>query len=162
MERRGEPRYLLAIDGGSLMPQYIPSPRDWVREQVELYESSGGTKGTTLRDTGLPVVIVTHVGNKTGAIRKTPLMRVKDGDAYVLVGSQGGAPKDPVWVHNLRANPQVELRDEAVVRPMRVREVEDDKERSRLWQLAVAAFPPYAEYQERTDRRIPVFIAERA
>ncbi|MBV8183475.1 MAG: nitroreductase family deazaflavin-dependent oxidoreductase [Hyphomicrobiales bacterium] len=142
------------------MPQYIPSPRDWVREQVELYESSGGTRGTTLRDTGLPVVLVTHVGNKTGAIRKTPLMRVKDGNNYVLVGSQGGAPTDPVWVHNLRANPQIELRDETVVKPMRVREVEHEAERKRLWDLAVAAYPPYAEYQERTTRRIPVFVAE--
>ena len=142
------------------MPQYIPSPRDWVREQVELYESSGGTRGTTLRDTGLPVIIVTHIGNKTGAVRKTPLMRVKDGNNYVLVGSQGGAPKDPVWVHNLRANPQVELRDETVVRPMRVREVEREAERNRLWELAVAAYPPYAEYQERTTRRIPIFVAE--
>jgi deazaflavin-dependent oxidoreductase (nitroreductase family) len=142
------------------MPQYIPSPRDWVREQVELYESSGGTKGTTLRDTGLPVIIVTHIGNKTGAIRKTPLMRVRDGDNYVLIGSQGGAPKDPVWVHNLRANPQVELRDETVVRPMRVREVEGEGERNRLWKLAVAAYPPYAEYQGRTTRRIPIFVAE--
>jgi hypothetical protein len=86
------------------MANYIPSPRDWVREQVELYESSGGTKGATLRDTGLPVVIVTHIGNKTGAIRKTPLMRVKDRNNYVLIGSLGGAPKDPVWVHNLRVN----------------------------------------------------------
>jgi F420H(2)-dependent quinone reductase len=144
------------------MAKYIPSPRDWVREQVELYESSGGTKGTTLRDTGLPVIIVTHTGNKTGAIRKTPLMRVKDDDRYVLVGSQGGAPKDPVWVHNLRVNPDVEIRDETVVRPMRVREVKDEAERARLWQLAVAAFPPYAEYQQRTARRIPVFVAERS
>src|SRR5262245_17257077 len=143
------------------MATYIPSPRDWVREQVELYESSGGTEGTTLRDTGLPVIIVTHMGNKTGAIRKTPLMRVKDGKSYVL-GSQGGAPTDPDWVHNLRANPDVEIRDETVVRPMRVREVEDAAERSRLWQLAIAAYPPYAEYQERTARRIPVFIAERS
>jgi F420H(2)-dependent quinone reductase len=141
------------------MPQYIPSPRDWVREQVELYESSGGTKGTTLRDTGLPVIIVTHTGNKTGAIRKTPLMRVKDGDGYVLVGSQGGAPEHPAWVHNLRANPQIELRDETVVRPMLAREVEDTAERDRLWKLAVAAFAPYAEYQEKTERQIPVFIA---
>jgi deazaflavin-dependent oxidoreductase (nitroreductase family) len=86
------------------MAKYVPSPRDWVREQVELYENSGGTKGTTLRDTGLPVVLVTHWGNKTGAIRKTPLMRVKDGDNYILVGSQGGAPKDPAWAHNLRVN----------------------------------------------------------
>ena len=142
------------------MATYIPSPRDWVREQVELYESSGGTKGTTLRDTGLPVIIVTHSGNKTGAIRKTPLMRVRDGNRYVLIASQGGAPKDPVWVHNLRANPQVELRDETVVRPMRVREVKDEGERDRLWALAVAAFPPYAEYQARTARQIPVFVAE--
>lgn len=142
------------------MPQYIPSSQDWVREQVELYESSGGTKGTTLRDTGLPVIIVTHTGNKTGATRKTPLMRVKDGNNYVLVGSQGGAPKDPVWVHNLRANPQVELRDETVVRPMRVREVQNEAERRRLWELAVAAYPPYAQYQERTSRQIPIFLAE--
>jgi deazaflavin-dependent oxidoreductase (nitroreductase family) len=142
------------------MPDYIPSPRDWVREQVELYESSGGTKGTTLRDTGLPVIIVTHTGNKTGAIRKTPLMRVKDGEGYVLVASQGGAPKDPVWVHNVRLNPEIELRDLAVVRPMRVREISDDTERTRLWSLAVAAFPPYADYQRRTERRIPLFLAE--
>jgi F420H(2)-dependent quinone reductase len=141
------------------MPTYIPSPRDWVREQVELYESSGGTKGTTLKDTGLPVILVTHMGNKTGAIRKTPLMRVKDGDSYVLVGSQGGLPKDPVWVHNLRANPKIELRDETVVRPMHVREVSDKAERERLWKLAVAAFPPYDEYQAKTERQIPLFVA---
>src|SRR6476469_6362791 len=141
------------------MAKYIPSPRDWVREQVELYESSGGTKGTTLRDTGLPVILVTHTGNKTGAIRKTPLMRVKDGDSYVLVGSQGGETKDPAWVHNLRANPRVELRDETIVRPMQVREVKDKIERDRLWKLAVAAFPPYAEYQAKTTRRIPMFVA---
>jgi F420H(2)-dependent quinone reductase len=142
------------------MVRYVPSPRNWVREQVELYESSGGTKGTTLLDTGLPVVIVTHRGNKTGEIRKTPLMRVKDGNNYVLVGSQGGAPKDPAWTHNLRANPDIELRDETTVRPMRVREVKDAAERGRLWKLAVAAYPPYAEYQTRTKRQIPVFIAE--
>ena len=144
------------------MAQYIPSPRDWVREQVELYESSGGTKGTTLRETGLPVIIVTNTGNKTGAIRKTPLMRVKDGGNYVLIGSQGGAPTDPVWVHNLRAQPAVEIRDHTVVQPMRVREVKDEAERSRLWQLAIAAYPPYAQYQERTARRIPVFVAGRS
>jgi F420H(2)-dependent quinone reductase len=142
------------------MPDYIPSPRDWVRDQVELYERSGGTKGTTLRDTGLPVVIGTHTGNKTGAIRKTPLMKVKDGANYVLVGSMGGAPKNPVWVYNLRTNPNVELRDHTVVKPMRVREVSDEAERARLWKLAVAAYPPYDEYQAKTTRRIPVFIAE--
>src|SRR5690349_2805257 len=105
------------------MAQYIPSPRDWVREQVELYEKSGGTQGTTLRDTGLPVIIVTHTGNKTGAIRKTPLMRVKDGNSYVLVGSQGGAPNNPEWVYNLRARNSVEIRDRTEVQPMRTREV---------------------------------------
>jgi deazaflavin-dependent oxidoreductase (nitroreductase family) len=144
------------------MAEYIPSPRQWVREQVELYERSGGREGTTLRDTGLPVIIVTHRGNKTGAIRKTPLMRVKDGAAYVLVGSMGGAPTNPVWVYNLRADPAVEIRDHAVVQAMRVREVADERERARLWELAVAAFPPYAEYQARTTRRIPVFVAEPA
>ena len=142
------------------MPEYIPSPRDWVREQVELYEKSGGTQGTTLRDTGLPCIIVTHTGNKTGAIRKTPLMRVKDGGRYVLVGSMGGAPKNPVWVYNLRTNPSVEIRDLTVVQNMRVREVTDEAERARLWKLAVAAFPPYEEYQAKTTRRIPVFLAE--
>ena len=142
------------------MPSYIPSPRDWVREQVELYEKSGGTQGTTLRDTGLPVIIITHVGNKTGAIRKTPLMKVKDGASYVLVGSQGGAPEHPAWVHNLRARPAVELRDLSVVQQMKVREVEDAAERARLWALAVAAYPPYEDYQKKTARKIPVFLAE--
>ena len=142
------------------MANYVPSPVGWVRDQVELYERTNGAEGHTLRDTGLPVIIVTNTGNKTGDIRKTPLMRVKDGNGYVLVGSQGGAPKDPVWVHNLRANPQVELRDETVVRPMRVREVKDAAERARLWTLAVAAFPPYAEYQTKTTRQIPVFVAQ--
>ena len=142
------------------MAEYIPSPRDWVRDQVELYERSGGTEGTTLRDTGLPVIIVTHTGNKTGAIRKTPLMRVKDGAHYILVGSLGGAPTNPVWVDNLRANPNVEIRDLAVVQPMRVREVADGAERARLWDLAVSAFPPYTDYQKRTTRRIPIFVAE--
>jgi F420H(2)-dependent quinone reductase len=144
------------------VPDYIPSPRQWVRDQVELYESSGGRQGTTLRDTGLPVIIVTHRGNKTGAIRKTPLMRVKDGNAYVLVGSVGGAPANPVWVYNLRANPAVELRDHTIVQPMRVREVTSETERARLWKLAVAAFPPYAEYQAKTTRQIPLFVAEPA
>ena len=142
------------------MSKYIPSPRDWVREQVEVYERTNGAEGTTLRDTGLPVVIVTNVGNKTGAIRKTPLMRVVDGANYVFVASVGGAPKDPVWVYNLRANPQVELRDLAVVRKMRVREVTDAAERARLWKISVAAYPPYEDYQARTARQIPLFVAE--
>ena len=108
------------------------------------------------------MIIVTHRGNKTGAIRKTPLMRVKDGANYVLVGSVGGAPTNPVWVYNLRANPEIELRDHATVQAMRVREVDNEKERARLWKLAVAAYPPYEEYQAKTTRRIPIFIAQPA
>ena len=142
------------------MAEYIPSPTDWVREQVEQYEGSGGTEATQLRDTGFPVIIVTNQGNKTGAIRKTPLMRVKDGNNFVLVGSRGGAPKNPVWVYNLRNDANVEIRDETEVFTMRVREVADPQERTRVWDLAVAAFPNYQEYQERTSRTIPVFIAE--
>ena len=144
------------------MPEYVPSPRQWVRDQVELYEKSGGREGTTLRDTGLPVIIVTHTGNKTGAVRKTPLMRVKDGARFVLVGSVGGAPNNPVWVYNLRANPSVEIRDHTEVQKMRVREVTDAAERARLWKVAATAFPPYDEYQAKTTRQIPLFVAEPA
>ena len=144
------------------MAEYIPSTSDWVREQVELYEGTEGKEGTTLRDTGLPIIIVTNRGNQTGAIRKTPLMRVKDGNNYVLVGSKGGAPKNPVWVYNLRADGNVEIQDEAEVYMMQVREVEDEGERARLWEVSVAAFPPYEEYQGRTTRKIPVFVAEPA
>jgi F420H(2)-dependent quinone reductase len=142
------------------MAEYIPPKYDWVRQQVELYEGSGGTKGTTLLDTGLPCIIVTHVGNKTGAIRKFPLMRVKVGNGYVLIASMGGAPKNPLWVYNLRANPDVEIRDGATVTKMRVREVTEDPERGRLWSASAAAYPPYNEYQARTTRKIPVFLAE--
>ncbi len=144
------------------MANYVPTPVQWVREQVELYESSGGTKGTELRDTGLPCIIVTHRGNRTGAIRKTPLMRVKDGDSYVLVGSMGGAPRNPVWVYNLRADGNVEIRDGTEVFRMRAREVESAGERARVWAVAVAAFPPYEDYGKRAaaTRTIPVFIAE--
>ena len=142
------------------MAEYIPTPVKWVREQVELYEGSGGTEGTELMQTGLPCIIVTHTGNKTGAIRKTPLMRVKDGESYVLVASQGGAPKNPVWVYNLRARADVEIRDKTEVFTMRVREIEDEGERARLWKLCVAAFPPYEDYKNKTARKIPVFLAE--
>jgi deazaflavin-dependent oxidoreductase (nitroreductase family) len=142
------------------MSEYRPSPRKWVADQVELYEGSGGTKGLTLRDTGLPVIIVTNRGRKTGAIRKTPLMRVVDGNNYILVGSQGGAPKHPLWYYNLKADPHVEIRDETEVYPMRVREVVDAAERQRLWDIAVEAYPPYQEYQNKTDRVIPLFVAE--
>ena len=129
-------------------------------DQVELYERSGGTEGTTLRDTGLPVIIVTNRGWKTGAIRKTPLMRVADGENYVLVASRGGAPTHPFWYYNLKAEPNVEIRDETQVRAMRVREVVDADERQRLWAIAVAAFPPYQSYQEKAGRVIPLFVAE--
>lgn len=142
------------------MREYIPPKADWVREQVELYESSGGKEGTELLDTGLPCIIVTHIGNKTGAVRKIPLMRVKDGNSYVLVGSKGGAPHHPVWVHNLRANQDVEIRDATEVFKMRVREINDNVEHARLWPLSVEAYPPYADYQNKTSRKIPLFIAE--
>ena len=143
------------------MADYIPPTLDWVREQVELYEGSNGTEGTTLRDTGMPCIIVTHTGNKTGGIRKIPLMRVEVEGSYVLVGSYGGRPKNPVWVYNIRANPDVEIRDKTEVFHMRVREVTEDPERQRLWGASAAAYPPYNEYQAKTDRTIPVFIAER-
>ena len=140
------------------MDEYIPSPSRWVAEQVELYEESGGTDGTTLN--GLPVIVVANRGRKTGAIRKTPLMRVVDGNGYILVASQGGAPKHPLWYHNLKADPNVRIRDETEVYSMRVREVEDTAEKQRLWDIAVEAYPRYQDYQEKTDRAIPIFLAE--
>ena len=142
------------------MAEYIPPSLDWVREQVEKYEGSDGTEGTALLDTGLPCIIVTHTGNKSGGIRKIPLMRVKVDDGYVLVGSMGGQPKNPVWVYNLRANPDVEIRDATDVTKMRVREVTDDQERQRLWDASAEAYPPYNDYQAKTSRKIPVFLAE--
>jgi deazaflavin-dependent oxidoreductase (nitroreductase family) len=144
------------------MSEYKPSPRQWVAEQVELYEGSGGTAGMTLRNTGLPIIIVTNRGRQTDAIRKTPLMRVADGNNYILVASQGGAPQHPQWYYNLKADPNVEIRDKTKVYPMRAREVVDPQERERLWGIAVQAFPNYEEYQKKTDRLIPVFLAEPA
>ena len=142
------------------MADYLPPTLDWVREQVELYESSGGTEGTTLLDTGLPCILVIHTGNKTGGIRKIPLMRVEVDGNYVLIGSMGGQPNNPVWVYNLRANPNVQIRDKTELFEMRAREVSDDDERDRLWAAAVQAFPTYDEYKAKTSRKIPVFIAE--
>ena len=143
------------------MSDYIPSPSAWVRDQVELYESSGGREGTTLRDTGLPVVIVTYIGRKTGAARKTPLMRVVTEDGtYVLVASKGGAPEHPEWYYSLRSQPEVTIQDHERVFRARIREVTDPVERERLWEAAVQAYRPYAEYQQRTDRKIPLFAAE--
>lgn len=142
------------------MADYLPPALDWVREQVELYEKSGGTEGTTLLDTGMPCILVTHTGHKTGGTRKIPLMRVEVDGNYVLIGSMGGQPKNPVWVYNLRANPDVQIRDKTEVFDMRAREVTDERERVKLWAAATAAYPAYDEYQAKTTRKIPVFIAE--
>lgn len=144
----------MAIDG-----EYAPSPAEWVRNQVEEYESSGGTKGTTLQDTGLPVVIVTNRGAKTSKVRKTPLMRVEHEGSYAAVASKGGAPEHPLWYYNLRKNPDVVVQDGPKKFEMTAREISGD-ERAAWWERAVAAFPPYAEYQEKTDREIPVFVLE--
>jgi F420H(2)-dependent quinone reductase len=145
----------------SLDGEYAPSPAQWVRDQVAEYESSGGTSGTTLRETGLPVVIVTSKGNKSGKIRKTPLMRVEHDGEYLLVASQGGAPKHPVWYYNLVAAPDnVGLQDGPDRFDVSVRELDGD-ERAQWWDRAVAAFPPYADYQKKTQRTIPVFLATR-
>ncbi len=142
------------------MSDYIPPTLDWVREQVELYESSGGTEGYLLEGTDMPCIIITHKGAKTGGIRKIPVMKVEVDGNYVLIGSMGGQPKNPAWVYNLRAHPDTEIRDRTEVMPMRVREVEDAEERARLWAAAAAAYPPYDEYQAKTERVIPVFLAE--
>ncbi|MFB0620126.1 nitroreductase family deazaflavin-dependent oxidoreductase [Streptomyces sp. AGS-58] len=139
--------------------EYEPSPTQWVREQVELYERSGGTEGTTLRDTGLPVILLTTRGAKSGKIRKTPLMRVEHEGRYAAVASLGGAPRHPVWYFNVLSDPHVELQDGAVKRDMRAREV-TGTEKAEWWERAVAAFPPYAEYQQKTSREIPVFVLE--
>ena len=145
-----------------LQGEYEPSPWDVVREQVETYERTGGTEGNTLPDTGQPVIILTTRGNRSGKLRKTPLMRVEHDGAYALVGSMGGAPTNPVWVHNLRADPTaVTIQDGPEPFDAVAREVEGD-ERARWWERAVAAFPNYADYQTRTDREIPVFVAEPA
>ncbi|MEV0190831.1 nitroreductase family deazaflavin-dependent oxidoreductase [Kitasatospora purpeofusca] len=139
--------------------EYGPSPAQWIREQVELYESSGGTQGTTLRDTGLPVVVVTMRGAKSGKVRKVPVMRVEHEGRYAAVASKGGFPEHPVWYLNLTTDPHVELQDGPVRQEMTAREV-TGAERAEWWERAVAAFPTYAEYQEKTDRLIPVFVLE--
>ena len=141
--------------------EYEPSPAKWVRDQVEEYEASGGQRANTLTDTGLPVVIVTTTGNKSGKIRKMPLMRVEHEGEYALVASQGGAPKHPVWYYNLKSDPDgVKIQDGPQPFDVEVRELDGD-ERAQWWQRAVAAYPPYAEYQQKTTRTIPVFLATR-
>src|SRR5215469_10883858 len=146
----------------SLDGEYGPSPWQWVREQVAEYESSAGQRANTLRDTKLPVVIVTTRGNKTGKIRKTPLMRVEHDGQYLLVASKGGSPANPVWYYNLVADPDsVAIQDGADRFDVHVRELDGD-ERAEWWQRAVATFPPYADYQKKTARTIPIFLASRA
>ena len=146
----------MALDG-----EYEPSPWDWVREQVERYEATGGREANTLRDTGLPVVIFTMRGAKSGKIRKIALMRVEHEGAYAMVASQGGAPAHPSWYHNLKAYPdQLTVQDGPEPFDAVARELEG-AERQEWWDRAVAAYPPYAEYQTRTDRLIPVLLAER-
>jgi deazaflavin-dependent oxidoreductase (nitroreductase family) len=139
--------------------EYEPSPRDWVREQVETYERTGGREANTLRDTGLPIIIVTTRGNKSGKVRKIPLMRVEHDGEYALVASYGGSPAHPVWYYNLIADPtNITIQDGPEPFAVDVRQITGE-ERARWWDRAVAAYPPYAEYQERTDRLIPVFVA---
>ena len=141
--------------------EYVPSPWDWVRNQVEAYESSGGRRANMLGDSDWPVVIVTCRGRRSGAIRKFALMRVEHEGEYALIGSLGGAPKNPVWVYNLRADPDaVTLQDGPEPFAVTVREVSGD-ERASWWKRAVAAYPPYELYQKNTERLIPVFVATR-
>jgi deazaflavin-dependent oxidoreductase (nitroreductase family) len=147
-----------------LMPvegDYEPSPMKWVRDQVEAYERSGGQEANTFLDTGLPVIIVTTRGNKSAKLRKTPLMRVERGGEYALVASKGGAPTHPVWYYNLIADPEaVAIQDGPEPFDVKVRQVTAD-ERAMWWERAVDAYPPYADYQTKTDREIPVFVATR-
>jgi deazaflavin-dependent oxidoreductase (nitroreductase family) len=145
-----------------LTGEYEPSPYDWVREQVETYERTGGTAANTLRDTGIPVIIVTTRGARTGKLRKIALMRVEHGGEYALVASMGGAPKNPVWYANLLADPTaVTIQDGPAPFDAVVREVHG-AERDEWWARAVAVYPPYDEYQARTERTIPVLVASPA
>lgn len=141
--------------------EYEPSPMAWVREQVETYERTGGREGNTLLDTGLPVIILTTRGKKSGKVRKSPVMRVEHNGEYAIVASMGGAPQNPAWYRNLKANPdEVMIQDGPEPFDVDVRELEGE-EREIWWERAVKAYPPYAEYQQRTERVIPVFLARR-
>jgi deazaflavin-dependent oxidoreductase (nitroreductase family) len=143
----------------SLQGKYEASPSEWVANQVEAYERSGGTEANTLMDTGMPIIVVTTRGNKSGGVRKTPLMRVEHDGEYALVASKGGAPNHPEWYHNLVAAPDsVLIQDGPEPFEVTVREVEGD-ERATWWTRAVAAYPPYADYQTNTERLIPLFVA---
>ena len=138
-----------------LVGEYAPSPSAWARDQAETIENSGGTEGTTMR--GMPVVVITSVGAKTGTLRKTPLMRVEHNGEYAAVASLGGAPQNPVWYNNLVKNPRVELQDGPHKGEYTAREVFGD-EKAIWWERAVAAYPDYADYQKKTERQIPVFV----
>jgi len=144
----------MALEG-----DYEPSSQGWVREQVERYEKSRGREANSLRDTGLPIAIYWTRGVTTGKVRKTPLMRVTHAGRYLMVGSQGGAPKDPAWVANLRAHPEVTVQDGPDPWDGVAREI-TGQEKAEWWERAVAAYPPYADYQKKTDREIPVFVIE--
>ena len=141
-----------------LTGEYEPSTQQWVRDQVEAYESSGGTEGTTMRE--MPVVLLTMVGAKSGRLRKVPLMRVEHDGAYAAIASMGGAPRNPTWYANLVQHPGLELQDGPSKWDMNAREVTGD-ERAAWWDRAVAAYPDYADYQLKTERQIPVFVLER-
>jgi deazaflavin-dependent oxidoreductase (nitroreductase family) len=138
-----------------LTGEYAPSTSDWARNQAEKYEATDGAEANTIM--GKPIIVLTSVGARTGLLRKTALMRVEHDGEYAIVGSLGGAPKNPVWVHNIRKNPHVELQDGAVKQDYTVREVSGE-EREVWWERSVAAYPPYAEYQMKTERLIPVFV----
>jgi deazaflavin-dependent oxidoreductase (nitroreductase family) len=140
-----------------LTGEYEPSTATWAREQAELYEATNGEKGGELR--GVPVIVLTSVGAKTGKLRKTALMRVEHEGVYAVVASLGGAPKNPVWYQNLKSNPHVELQDRAIKRDYLAREV-SGHEKAIWWERAVQAWPDYATYQARTDRQIPVFVLD--
>ena len=145
-----------------LQGEYVPSPAQWVRDQVAAYEASGGREANTLLDTGLPIIIVTTRGNKTGDIRKLALMRVEHDGEYALVASMGGAPKNPVWYHNLVADPTaLMIQDGPEPFDAVARQVDGD-EYATWWERSVAAYPAYAEYQDKTDRKIPIFVAKQA
>jgi len=143
-----------------LQGEYAPGTSAWARTQAERYEASDGVDAPTLRDTGLPIIVLTTLGAKSGKLRKTALMRVEHDGVYAVVASRGGAPQHPQWYFNLVANPLVELQDGAERHDYIAREVTGD-EKAVWWERSVAAYPPYAEYQTRTDRQIPVFVLER-
>jgi len=144
-----------------LQGEYAPSTVGWARQQAERYEASGGVDAPTLRDTGLPIIVLTTVGAKSGKLRKTALMRVEHDGVYAVVASLGGAPQHPKWYFNVVANPLVELQDGAEKHDYIAREVHGD-EKALWWERSVAAYPPYEAYQRKTERQIPVFVLERA